>query len=106
MFTTWWRFCWWRRVRGGVEVDGLMMSERAVVSTFAGSVFGTGNADGAAGNANFKFPRDVTVDASGNLFVADTGNQRIRKVTAGGGTRVGPVTLRACCVDIVIAAPA
>ncbi len=62
--------------------------ERAVVSTLAGGVGGTNQAfsDGFGTNAGFYNSFGVTVDASGNLFVADTSNNRIRKVTAGGGT--------------------
>lgn len=54
-----------------------------VVSTLAGS--GTpGFADGAAASAQFYYPVGVAVDASGNVYVADLNNNRIRKVTSGG----------------------
>ncbi len=84
-----------------------MVSE-TVVSTFAGGVNGTkGVYTVASGtNAGFSGPAGVTVDASGNVFISDYYNQRIRKVTAGGGTRIGPVTLRACSADIDVEAPA
>ncbi len=67
---------------GGIVVD------RAVVTTLAGKVSGTnaGFADGSGTNARFFSPTGVAVDASGNVFVGDQQNQRIRKVTAGGGT--------------------
>ena len=72
--------------------------ERAVVSTLAGGVRGaTGAQTNAVGtNAGFDEPNGVAVDASGNVFVADCLNQRIRKVTAGGGTRISPCILCAC----------
>ncbi len=75
------------------------MCEWTVVSTLAGGVSGTNYVDASGSNAGFNRPIGVAVDASGNVLVAETANQRIRKVTAGGGTRIGPVTLRACCVD-------
>ncbi len=69
--------------------------ERTVVSTLAGGVNGTiGNFFDASGsNAGFRNPSGVAVDVSGNVFVADTDNNRIRKVTPGGSTRTGSITL-------------
>jgi sugar lactone lactonase YvrE len=43
----------------------------------AGSFSGDG---GPAVNANLRFPSSVAVDASGNLYIADGGNHRIRRV--------------------------
>ena len=40
----------------------------------------------AATSTSLNEPLDVAVDASGNIFIADTGNDRIRKVTASTGT--------------------
>jgi len=40
---------------------------------------------GAAIGASLNYPRNLTVDASGNVFISDVGNQRIRKVAAGTG---------------------
>ena len=53
-----------------------------VVSTLAGSASGYANGVGAA--AQFFQPSGVAVDSSGNVYVADTNNHRIRKVTPGG----------------------
>jgi DNA-binding beta-propeller fold protein YncE len=35
-----------------------------------------------AGNGEFEFPSDVAFDASGNIYVADSGNNRIQKFSA------------------------
>ena len=57
--------------------------EDRVVSTFAGS--GTANSgNGTANTAQFNFPTGVAVDSSGNFYVADANNHRIRKITPGG----------------------
>ncbi len=53
-----------------------------VVSTFAGS--GYGYADGTGTAARFNSPRGLTIDTADNLYVTDTNNSRIRKVTPSG----------------------
>src|SRR5665213_2875262 len=52
------------------------------VSTLAGTAGVAGSNDLAPGQ--FNEPEAVTVDASGTVYVADTGNATIRKVTSGG----------------------
>src|SRR5262249_6554694 len=47
----------------------------------------SGHADGTGTNASFNNPNGVTVDNSGNFYVADAGNNLIRKVTAVGIVR-------------------
>ncbi len=55
-----------------------------VVTTFAGKAEVPGSADGTGGQARFQFPAGMTIDASDNLFVADLGNNTIRKITPHG----------------------
>ena len=54
-----------------------------IVSTLAGYVY-TGYLDGSGTNARFYYPRGVAVDASGNIYVADTNNNSIRKISTSG----------------------
>jgi sugar lactone lactonase YvrE len=53
-----------------------------LVSTFAGGSVGVNDGNGAS--AQFTAPEGVAVDNAGNIYVADTGNNSIRKITPGG----------------------
>jgi len=59
------------------------ISQAGVVSTFAGSPGATGAADGASG-ARFNAPTGIALDGADNIFIADTGNYTIRKITPNG----------------------
>lgn len=75
-----------------------MIAPDGRVSTVAGDGV-AGYLDGSGPVARFAFPRAVALDAAGNLYVADTDNDRIRKIDrrdpaspvvstlSGGGTR-------------------
>lgn len=54
------------------------------VSTFAGTAGQTGSTDGTGAAARFKFPNGVAVGPSGNIYVADSSNHLIRKITPAG----------------------
>lgn len=60
----------------------------AVVSTFAGQCATSGSTagyiDGASSVAKFKNAVAIAIDSSGNLYVADDGNSRVRKITPSG----------------------
>ncbi|MEO6995372.1 MAG: hypothetical protein ABI273_17335 [Lacunisphaera sp.] len=55
-----------------------------VVTTLAGRAGVSGSADGTGGAARFSSPTGVAVDGGGNVYVADSGNNTIRKITAVG----------------------
>jgi len=52
-------------------------------TTLAGKA-SIGSADGPREAARFSSPFDVTVDNAGNLYVADTDNHTVRKITPDG----------------------
>ncbi len=56
-----------------------------VVTTLAGQLGQFGSADGTGTNAQFFLPRSVAVDNASNIYVADTFNNVIRKMTLNGG---------------------
>jgi sugar lactone lactonase YvrE len=58
------------------------ITSAGVVTTIAGS--SAGYEDGSASTAKFSFPAGLALDKEGNLYVADSENHRIRKVTQAG----------------------
>jgi serine/threonine-protein kinase len=59
------------------------ISPAGLVSTFAGT--GATGADNGAGTiATFNLPEGIAVDGAGNVYVADNGNNLIRKITPDG----------------------
>src|SRR5436190_5908160 len=56
------------------------ITKEGALVTFAGS--NEGFADGSPGQ--FNTPSGLAIDATGNVYIADTGNNRIRKVTPAG----------------------
>jgi sugar lactone lactonase YvrE len=62
----------------------LRITPAGTVSTIAGLADAPGSSDGTGAAARFNYPNMVAVDASGNLYLTDSGNHTIRKVTPGG----------------------
>ena len=60
-----------------------MITRAGTVTTIAGSEY-PGLADGKGARAEFNHPSGVAVDRAGNIIVADTDNDRIRKIAPDG----------------------
>jgi sugar lactone lactonase YvrE len=81
---------------GGIAVDAAgnvfvgdggairKITSAGVVTTFAGAVGAIGTVDGAGSSARFYAATGLAADGAGNLYVADSGNHTIRKITAAG----------------------
>jgi trimeric autotransporter adhesin len=83
----------------GVEVDGTgnlyiadygnqrvrKVSPEGTITTIAGNgLIGYSGDGGPATSAQFCFPSSVAVDGAANLYIADSGNGRVRKISAAG----------------------
>ena len=62
----------------------LVVNTPLIVSTLAGQAGTSGVTDGTGNAARFFSPSDVAVDGAGNIYVADTKNHAVRKVTPAG----------------------
>jgi sugar lactone lactonase YvrE len=60
------------------------VTANGTVSTLAGSAGVAGNADGVGASARFNHPTGIAVDGAGNVYVADTTNNTVRKVSLSG----------------------
>lgn len=56
----------------------------STATSVTGAPAAPGHADGPAANASFKGPTGIAVDGSGNLYIADSGNDTIRMISSGG----------------------
>jgi sugar lactone lactonase YvrE len=72
----------------GNHVIRKVIPAAGVVTTLAGVPGVAGAANGAGATASFSSPIGIAVDALGNVYVADTGNNLIRKLTVSGASVV------------------
>jgi sugar lactone lactonase YvrE len=62
----------------------LIVDTPLVIGTLAGETGVAGEKNGTGTSAEFNSPSGITLDSSGNLYVADAGDNAIRKVTPAG----------------------
>ena len=60
------------------------ITSAGVVTTLAGRAGKAGSKDGVGRAARFRAPTGIALDATGTVYVADTGNRAIRKIGANG----------------------
>jgi TonB-dependent receptor len=68
----------------GAQLITFTINGASIISTLAGKSGIPGSADGPAADARFNTPGAVFSDKDGNLYIADTGNNAIRKIDADG----------------------
>ena len=61
-----------------------MVTSVGIITTIAGGTFGGGGDGGAATSAQFLYLDRISVDISGNVYISDAGNQKIRMVSSSG----------------------
>ena len=71
-------------LRGRLNDTIRKITSAGVVTTLAGTVGLVGSADGNGAAARFNGPFGVATDTAGNVYVADSWNQAVRKITPGG----------------------
>ncbi|HEY0306713.1 MAG TPA: Ig-like domain repeat protein [Acidobacteriaceae bacterium] len=102
---------------GGAAAANLIYLETGVTSPVVGSIYriggpsagtaGYGGDGGLASSAYFRNPHTLTMDSSGNIYIADTGNNAVRKIDgttgyvttiAGANCTTGTATTNICTV--------
>lgn len=101
---------------GGNRVRRIVLST-AIITTVVGATDGSSGSSGDGGPASaakIYNPESIAVDSAGNLFIADTSNQRVRRVDAasltidtyaGGGTLEGEAAEGAAATDVKLSYP-
>ncbi len=74
-------------IAAGLMVGVAAQAHAASVTTIAGEFHERGAVDGTGNQARFEYVQGIVAAPDGTLYVADTGNDMIRKVTVSGGHR-------------------
>ena len=69
-----------RRVDAGADGQVTGAPDETITTVAGTGIAGFSGDGGLATSSRLRFPRGVVVDGSGNLFIADAGNHRIRRV--------------------------
>ncbi len=70
-----------------------MVSTSGIISTIAGTgVPGFSGDQGPAASAQLNVPASVAIDVAGNIYVADSGNNRVRKISGPSSSQPGTIT--------------
>ncbi len=77
----------------GNQVLRRINTATGLVTTVAGAVGETGAVDGTETSARFNSPAGLALAADGTLYVADAGNNRVRKLVFGSGMAVTVTTV-------------
>ena len=77
-------------IAGSFDEVRMVASATGMITTVAGGGTGGLGDGGPASSAILIYPVGLAFDGSGNLFIADTGNNRIRKVTLPSAVNSGP----------------
>ena len=68
---------------GNERVRAVVQATGDIITVAGNGNYGYGGDGGPAGAASLYYPASVATDASGNLYIADEDNDRIREVSAG-----------------------
>ncbi|AWI08243.1 hypothetical protein CKA38_02275 [Ereboglobus luteus] len=80
-------------------------SRTPIVTTVAGLPGQSGFADGTGANARFDTPLAITMDRNGNIYVADSANSAVRKITPVGSGTTATYTVSTLGLDTPGGAP-